>query len=117
MGAPDSPVTSDFCGGTVHYCSSAQSFVGAQGAVARLAHRTVRCTPDSPVNYSGARPAETREWPVWKCTGHVHRTMSGALWIVSGAPQISTLNVLLQFLIESLTEFLSWFVLNLMHLR
>jgi hypothetical protein len=40
-----------------------------------------------------------------------------ALRIVSGAPQISTLNVLLQFLIESLTEFLSWFVLNLMHLR
>jgi hypothetical protein len=110
MGAPDSPVTSDFCDGTVHYCSSAQSAVGAQGAVAPLAHRTVWCTPDSPVNYSGERPAETREWPIWKCTGLVHR-------IVSGAPQISTLYVLLQFLIESLTEFLSWFVLNLMHLR
>jgi hypothetical protein len=40
----------------------------------------------------------------------VHQTLSGA-------PKISTLYVLLQFFIESLTEFLSWFVLNLMHLR
>jgi hypothetical protein len=33
---------SDFCRGTVQHCSSAQSTVGAQGAVASLAHRTVR---------------------------------------------------------------------------
>jgi hypothetical protein len=32
---------SDFCRGTVHHCSSEQSIVGAQGAVAPLAHRTV----------------------------------------------------------------------------
>jgi hypothetical protein len=30
-------------------------------AVAPLAHRTVRCTPDSPVNYSGAN---SRSWRV-----------------------------------------------------
>jgi hypothetical protein len=33
---------SDFCCGTVHHCSSAQSTVGTQGVVAPLAHRTVR---------------------------------------------------------------------------
>ena len=31
-----------------------QVAVGAEVAVALLVHRTVRCTPDSPVNYSGA---------------------------------------------------------------
>jgi hypothetical protein len=31
-----------------------QSTVAREVAVAPLAHRTVRCTPDSPVNYSGA---------------------------------------------------------------
>ena len=39
-----------------------------------LAHRTVRCTPDSPVNYSRTPPTNSREWPVrqspaWR-TGH-----------------------------------------------
>ena len=29
-----------------------------------LAHRTVRCTPDSPVNYSRSRRRKTREWPL-----------------------------------------------------
>jgi hypothetical protein len=60
---PDSPMPSDFCRGTVHHCSSVQLIVGAQGVVAPLAHRTVRChtgqsngTPDSPVNYNGACP-------------------------------------------------------------
>jgi hypothetical protein len=52
---------------------------------------TVRCTPDSPVNYSGAPPdfpegvefdLESFGAPdiVWWCTGHcpvVHRTLSG----------------------------------------
>jgi hypothetical protein len=31
-----------------------QSTVAREVAVAPLAHRTVRCAPDSPVNYSGA---------------------------------------------------------------
>jgi hypothetical protein len=39
---PDSPVTSDFCRGTVLRCSVLQSTVGAQGVVAPLAHWTVR---------------------------------------------------------------------------
>ena len=29
-----------------------------------LAHRTVRCTPDSPVNFSRSRRSKTREWPL-----------------------------------------------------
>jgi hypothetical protein len=41
-------------------------------------------TPDSPMNYSGARPEETREWLVRWLPGLVHRT-------VSGAPNFSTL--------------------------
>jgi hypothetical protein len=39
-----------------------------------LAHRTVRCTPDSPVNFSRTPPMNSREWPfspesAWR-TGH-----------------------------------------------
>jgi len=50
-----------------------------QRAVAPLAHRTVRCTPDSPVNYSGAAAARTRGWRVQEAelpwsTGHVRCT-------------------------------------------
>ena len=49
-----------------------------------LAHRTVRCTPDSPVNFSRSRRPISRERPVrvapaWR-TGHcpVHTGQSGA---------------------------------------
>jgi hypothetical protein len=38
----------------------------------------VRCTPDSPVNYSGACPGKSREWPVRVVLGLGHRTLSGA---------------------------------------
>jgi hypothetical protein len=55
-------------------------------AVALLVHRTVRCTPDSPVNYSGAVAAFSRGWRVpeaalpWS-TGHcpVYTGQSGEL--------------------------------------
>jgi hypothetical protein len=47
-------------------------------AVGRLAHRTVRCTPDSPVNYSqGTRPISW-EWPVRSLCRLAHQTLSGA---------------------------------------
>jgi hypothetical protein len=48
-------------------------------AVAPRLHRTVRCTPDSPVNFSGAAEVKTRGWRVpetalpWS-TGHVRCT-------------------------------------------
>jgi hypothetical protein len=55
-------------------------------AVALLVHRIVRCTPDSPVNYSGAAAAISRGWRVpeatlsWS-TGHcpVYTGQSGEL--------------------------------------
>jgi hypothetical protein len=55
-------------------------------AVALLVHRTVRCTPDSPVNYSGAAAAFSRGWRVseaalpWS-TGHcpVYTGQSGEI--------------------------------------
>jgi hypothetical protein len=32
-----------------------------------LAHRTVRCTPDSPVNFSRTPPMKSREQPFYQC--------------------------------------------------
>jgi hypothetical protein len=55
-------------------------------------------TPESPVNFSGVHPAETREWLFRLLACLAHRT-------VSGAPFFITPYVLLQFFIESLTEF------------
>jgi hypothetical protein len=52
-----------------------QRAVGAEIAVAPETHRTVRCTPDSPVNYSGLAVGVSRSWRVpeadlpWR-TGH-----------------------------------------------
>jgi hypothetical protein len=98
--APDSPVTSDFCALTF----AAALFTTVHLSSRPLARREPLLrwligesggTPDSPVNYSGARPEETREWLVHWLPGLVHRTMSGA-------PLGSTLSVLLQFFIESL---------------
>jgi hypothetical protein len=63
-----------------------QVAVGAEIAVAPELHRTVRCTPDSPVNYSGAAALVSRSWRVpeaalpWS-TGHcpVYTGQSGEL--------------------------------------
>jgi hypothetical protein len=55
--------------------NAAQVAVAAGIVVAPLLHRTVRCTPDSPVNYSGAAEVNSRGWRVpeaahlWS-TGH-----------------------------------------------
>jgi hypothetical protein len=75
-------------------------------------HAESRCSigsPDSPVNYSGGCPWNSRKWPVRLLAGLVHRTLSGA-------PSFSTLSCLAPNLIMSLTEFLSWFMFNLMHM-
>jgi hypothetical protein len=59
--------------------TASQVAVGAEIAVAPLLHRTVRCTPDSPVNYSGVAEVNFRGWRVpeaalpWS-TGHVRCT-------------------------------------------
>jgi hypothetical protein len=44
--------------------NASQVAVGAEIVVAPLLHRTVRCTPDSPVNYSGAAEVNSRGWRV-----------------------------------------------------
>ena len=41
-----------------------QGAVGAEVAVAPETHRTVRCTPDSPVNFSGLAVGVSRSWRV-----------------------------------------------------
>jgi hypothetical protein len=63
-----------------------QRAVGAEIAVAPESHRTVRCTPDSPVNFSGLAVGDSRSWRVpeaallWR-TGHcpVYTGQSGEL--------------------------------------
>jgi hypothetical protein len=49
-----------------------QSTVAREVAVAPLSHRTVRCAPDSPVNYRGA---DSRSWRVQSCSPLGHRTL------------------------------------------
>jgi hypothetical protein len=63
-----------------------QRAVGAEKTVAPESHWTVRCTPDSPVNYSGRAVGFSRSWrvpeadPLWR-TGHcpVYTGQSGEL--------------------------------------
>jgi hypothetical protein len=72
LGAPDSPVCSDFVvlisALTTVHCSP-QSIVGRSWSLLRWLTGYVRCTLDSPVNYSGATPKKTRERPVRGCLG------------------------------------------------
>jgi hypothetical protein len=63
-----------------------QRAVGAELAVAPESHRSVRCTPDSPVNYSGRAVGFSRGWRVPEAdhpwlTGHcpVYTGQSGDL--------------------------------------
>jgi hypothetical protein len=65
---------------TVHHCSLLQSIINAQWPLLHWFTGHVRCTPNSPVNYSGVRPENSREWPVRLRAGLVHRTMSDAPW-------------------------------------
>jgi hypothetical protein len=44
--------------------NASQVAVGAEIVVAPLLHRTVRCTPDSPVIFSGAAEVNSRGWRV-----------------------------------------------------
>jgi hypothetical protein len=58
---------------------AARAFNASQVAVAPLLHWTVRCTPDSPVNYSGEAELNSRGWRVLEAallwsTGHVRCT-------------------------------------------
>jgi hypothetical protein len=111
---PDSPVTSDFCALTLsRHCSTL--FICAVDRW-RAGSRCSAGSPDSPANYSGECPWNSWEWLVWFRSGLVHQTMSGAHWTVSSAPNFSTLKSFAPIFIVSLIGFLSWFMLNLMHL-
>jgi hypothetical protein len=87
-----------------------ESAVGARLSLLRWLTGHVRCTPDSLVNYSGAPLGNSREWAIRVLLGLGHGTLSSA-------PLGSTLSCLALNLFEFPIEFLSWFVLNLMHLR
>jgi hypothetical protein len=111
---PDSPVPSDFCSLTsVAYCSSTQSTVSAH----YVESRCFADSPDSPVAHRTVR------WIIVECASKFPRVDGLGLY-GPGAPDSvrcakfqHTQVLLLQSLIVSLTEILSWFVLNLMHLR
>jgi hypothetical protein len=103
VAAPDSPVphrtcpvTSDFaalnlprtirvivcfCRRPLRHCTSY--------SLLRWLTEHVQCTPNSSVNYSGAHPENSWEWPVRLVEGLVHRTLSGA-------PKAAHSHVLLQ---------------------
>jgi hypothetical protein len=71
-GAPDSPVRSDFAvlNFWLLHCSSVSAVDRwAKFTVAPLAHRTVRCTPDSPVNYSGVTLRKPESGQFARCLG------------------------------------------------
>jgi hypothetical protein len=76
---------------------------------------TVRCTPDSPVNYSGVASGISRRWRVWVgvlwCTGHV-RLHTGQ----SGAPDQRCLRLTLCSFVEPNTWSFYWLSVNLWHL-
>jgi hypothetical protein len=121
LAAPDSPVahqtcpvrtdfaalTSDFC--TVHfYCSHSRPLsTGDRYSIGTPdmsgAHRTVRWIITS-VSRENPRAAS------WWGARPGHQT-------VSGAPLASPFLVFSPIIVESPTQFLSWFMLNLMHLR
>jgi hypothetical protein len=114
LAAPDSPVrsdlavlTSDFF--TVHCVIVSVVDCRAQLTVAPLAHRTVRYTPDSVVNYSGVTQ-NTRKRPVREVPRSGYRTMSGA-------PLAAPILVFAPNFVEFPTHFVCWFMLNFMHLR
>jgi hypothetical protein len=104
---------SDFAALTsVRYCASLFTW---QSRPLALASRCSAGTPDSPVNYSGARPGIPE-------SGWFEVVRPGASDTVrwhtgqSGAPIFCTLKSFCSNKIVSLTLFFSWFVLNLMHL-
>jgi hypothetical protein len=73
------PMRSDFFVLTfAEYYSLLQLTVGARLPLLRWLAGYFRCTSDSPVNYSGARLEETREWLVGVLLGLVDRTLSDA---------------------------------------
>jgi hypothetical protein len=79
--APDSPVAHRTCPVRSDFAAwhlSAHCSLLLFTVVDRWRQVTSVGSPDSPVNYSEARPEETREWAVLELLGLVHWTLSGA---------------------------------------
>jgi hypothetical protein len=113
--APDSPVAHQTLSGDLWLCCSDSTWHCSSPFIWAVDRWCVgSCcsagSPDSLVNYSGARLVNSREWLVQLRLGLVHRTLSSA-------PFFSTLSSLAPNWFESPTWILSWFILNLMHLR
>jgi hypothetical protein len=96
--------------GTVHHCSLLQSTVDAQQPLLHWLTGHVRCTSDSLVNYSRARLANSQEWLVHLRLGLVHTGQCPVRHLAAHS-------CLAPNLIMPPSEFISWFVLNLIHLR
>jgi hypothetical protein len=75
---PDSLVTYDFYAALFGTVPLRSRPMARRESLLRWLTGQCSATPDSPVNYSGARPEETREWLVGWVPGLVHRTVSGA---------------------------------------
>jgi hypothetical protein len=138
MGAPDSPVRATLArplgSGAVDCWSALSSYcTGQSGDLwllswhysslfivsddrCRAGSRCSAGSPDSPVVHRTVR------WIIAERASEFLRVAGLGLYGPSAPDTVRCAKfqhtqVLLQFLIESLTEFLSWFVLNLMHLR
>jgi hypothetical protein len=86
--------TPDFCARSARIkCSAGSRW--REVAVAPELHRTVRCTPDSPVNYSASASENSRRW----------RVRVGVLWCTgqSGAPDQRCPRLALCSFVESKT--------------
>jgi hypothetical protein len=80
------------CSELWHALFTLQSTLRARLSLLHCLTGHVRCTPDSPVNYSEARHRETQEWVVRVLLGLVHRTLSGAPFVAHSQVLCSKLN-------------------------
>jgi hypothetical protein len=68
-------------------------------AWARLTHRTVRCTPDSPLSLSRGALSFSRERPVRRARQPEHRTLSGAPQVGASFARHSQISIIQSLLI------------------
>jgi hypothetical protein len=115
---------------TVAHWMQLQSTVGAEVAVAPLAHQTVRCaTGHCPVPHRtvrwiiAERPLIFPKVTSLKLSSLAHRTLSGGAldtvrWHTgqSGAPDQGTLRLSLALFVWTLSWSFYWFIVNLWHL-
>jgi hypothetical protein len=92
-GTSDSSLCSDFAVltsdlRTVHFYYTPQSTIERSWLLLCWHTGHVRCTPDSPMNYSEALPWETREWPVHEVLGLGIGQCPVRHWLLVFAPNL-----------------------------